>query len=161
MTPEQLNQLKRDYTLVLKAQVKAESSWFRPGTLGNAIDFVARSVFLQQGEDFSHGLGHGVGLRVHEPGARLSPLSRDALHEGMVCSIEPGLYREGQWGIRLENVVEVKSSETPGLLQFESLVWVSWEDELIDWGMLDRWETQYIKLYQKRCLQLGTHTSAD
>ncbi len=151
---------KKVYTIVLKAQLQAEMSVFKAGTLGNAIDQVARGAMLKHGMDFGHGLGHGVGVLVHDPGAgRLSPLSREELHPGVVCSIEPGYYVDGQFGIRLENVAYVAHHPGfHGLLKFKTLVFVSWEEELIERNLLAPDEIQYLDWYQAECKKLGNST---
>lgn len=152
---------KKIYTIVLKAQLQAEISVFKAGTLGNAIDQVARGVMLKHGMDFGHGLGHGVGVLVHDPGAgRLSPLSREELHPGVVCSIEPGYYVDGEFGIRLENVAYVAHHPAyHDFLKFKTLIYVSWEDELIERSLLAPEEIEYLDWYQAECKKYNTCTS--
>jgi Xaa-Pro aminopeptidase len=163
LSSEKQQYYKKIYTIVLKAQLQAEMSVFKAGTLGNAIDQVSRGVMLKYGMDFGHGLGHGVGVLVHDPGAgRLSPQSREELHAGVVCSIEPGYYLDGQYGIRLENVEYVAQHHSfQGLLKFKPLVFVSWEEELIDRDLLAPDELEYLNWYQAECKKLGNHTSID
>lgn len=160
LNDEQKNKYKYYYTLVLKSQISSEKSVFKAGTLGNAIDQCSRGVLLAHGLDFAHGLGHGVGVLVHDPGAgRLSPLSREELHPGVVCSIEPGYYLDGEFGIRLENVVYVAHHpKFTSLLCFKPLVFVGWEEELIDRSILSRDEIAYLDWYQDECKQRGTLT---
>jgi len=164
VSPSHLNQseleiLRFRYTLVLKAQMRAEMSLFKSGLMANSIDHLARTVFSHYGLDFAHGLGHGVGIRVHDPGGRISPSSREYLQEGIVFSIEPGLYVEGEYGIRLENVVSVlKHSIHDQFCYFRPLIRVGWEEELIDFKMLDPLEIEYFNQYQSECAKLGTLT---
>ncbi|WP_374320703.1 M24 family metallopeptidase [Aquabacterium sp.] len=101
---------KRDFTLVLKGTMGLSRMAFPKGTLAPMLDAVARAPLWAQGMDFGHGTGHGVGyfLNVHEGPQSISkaiPTPDHAMQEGMVTSIEPGLYRPGQWGIRIENLV--------------------------------------------------------
>jgi Xaa-Pro aminopeptidase len=101
---------KRDYTLVLRGTLGLSRMRFPQGTLGPMLDAVARAPLWEHGMDFGHGTGHGVGyfLNVHEGPQSISkavPDANMAMQPGMVTSIEPALYRPGQWGIRIENLV--------------------------------------------------------
>ena len=100
-------QLREIYDLVLAAN-KAGIAAVRAGEKGVAIDEIARDLIAQAGhkEHFGHGLGHGVGLEVHE-GPRLSPLSKDTLQAGMTVTVEPGVYLPGLGGVRIEDLVVV------------------------------------------------------
>lgn len=163
LTPQRLQEIKQNYTHVLQAQMRVEMTFFAAGTLGNAMDNIARGFMLTKGKDFGHGLGHGIGIRVHEPGVKLSSLSQEGLFPGMVCSIEPGYYLEKNYGIRLENVVYVTPQSTythlpHHILSFQPLIWVGWEEELIDWSLLSPEESSYLKNYQEHCKKLGTLT---
>ncbi|MBY0468048.1 MAG: aminopeptidase P family protein, partial [Burkholderiaceae bacterium] len=100
----------RDYTLVLKGLIALSRTRFPRGTLSPMLDAIARAPLWQQGLDYGHGTGHGVGyfLNVHEGPQTISkaiPEASMAMQPGMVTSIEPGLYRPGRWGIRIENLV--------------------------------------------------------
>ncbi|MFY7940127.1 MAG: M24B family metallopeptidase, partial [Burkholderiaceae bacterium] len=101
---------KRDYTLVLKGMMALSRTRFPVGTLSPMLDAIARAPMWQDGLDYGHGTGHGVGyfLNVHEGPQSFSrnlPKNNMAMHAGMVTSIEPGVYRPGLWGIRIENLV--------------------------------------------------------
>jgi Xaa-Pro aminopeptidase len=101
---------KRDYTLVLKATMNLSRARFPRGTLSPMLDALARQPLWEHGLDFGHGTGHGVGyfLNVHEGPQSISkavPEPQMAMQPGMITSIEPALYRPGQWGIRIENLV--------------------------------------------------------
>ncbi|MCX7982871.1 MAG: Xaa-Pro peptidase family protein [Syntrophales bacterium] len=104
----------RAYQVVKEAQKKAIEA-VRPGVNASDVDRVAREFISEAGygEFFAHGTGHGIGLEVHEL-PRLSPKSRECLKEGMVITVEPGIYMPGRWGIRLEDMVLV--TETGGRL---------------------------------------------
>lgn len=102
--------LKADYTLVLKSMLKLANLSFKEGTYGSSLDMIVRSDFWAEGKDFRHGTGHGIGylLNVHEGPVRISIGSANKksdviFKEGMVTSDEPGLYIEGEYGIRIEN----------------------------------------------------------
>ncbi|MEJ7138803.1 aminopeptidase P family protein [Amphibiibacter pelophylacis] len=101
---------KRDCTRVLQGMIALSRTVYPVGTPGPMLDAIARAPLWAEGLDFGHGTGHGVGycLNVHEPPQRISkalPRPETALREGMITSIEPGVYREGHWGVRFENLV--------------------------------------------------------
>ena len=120
---------RRDFTLVLKGTMALSRTRFPRGTLSPMLDAIARAPLWAHGIDFGHGTGHGVGyfLNVHEGPQTISkavPEPTMAMEPGMITSIEPGLYREGQWGIRIENLVlNVPAETTPfgEFLAFETL----------------------------------------
>jgi len=95
------------YNLVLEAQLRSIDA-IRPGVLGREVDAAARNVIADggHGDHFGHGLGHGVGIEIHES-LRLNPESETALQPGMVVTVEPGIYVPGQGGVRIEDVVVV------------------------------------------------------
>ena len=123
---------KRDVTLVLRGTIALSRTRFPRGTLSPMLDTIARVPLWEHGLDYGHGTGHGVGyfLNVHEGPQSFSRVIADAtmaMQPGMITSIEPGLYRPGRWGVRVENLVlavpagaEV-SSEFGEFLEFETL----------------------------------------
>ncbi len=124
--------MKRDYTLVLKGTMQLSRTRFPRGTLSPTLDALARAPMWEQGIEFGHGTGHGVGyfLNVHEGPQSISkaiPDANMAMETGMVTSIEPGVYRPGQWGVRIENLVMNVPATTPEgstfgeFLEFETL----------------------------------------
>lgn len=143
----------RDYTLVLKGHIAVATSRFPSGTRGYQIDTLSRQFLWQQCLDFGHGTGHGVGffLCVHEGPARISPFPVDvALKPGMLLTNEPGLYREGKYGIRLENMVLVapdRKNEFGQFLKFETVTLCHFERELMDKALLTAEEIQWIDQY--------------
>jgi Xaa-Pro aminopeptidase len=123
---------KRDVTLVLRGTMALSRTRFPRGTLSPSLDAIARAPLWENGMDFGHGTGHGVGyfLNVHEGPqtfSRTAPEAAMALEPGMITSIEPGVYRPGQWGVRVENLVLNVAVETPekgvfgDMLEFETL----------------------------------------
>jgi Xaa-Pro aminopeptidase len=123
---------RRDYTLVLKGTMALSRTRFPRGTLSPMLDAIARVPLWEHGVDYGHGTGHGVGyfLNVHEGPQSISkviPEPQMAMEPGMITSIEPGLYRPGQWGIRIENLVLNVVAETAEngrfgeFLEFETL----------------------------------------
>jgi Xaa-Pro aminopeptidase len=124
--------MKRDYTLVLKGTLALSRARFPRGTPGPMLDAIARAPLWAEGIEFGHGTGHGVGyfLNVHEGPQTISKAVVDAhmaMEPGMITSIEPGVYRPGQWGVRIENLVMNVPANTPEggtfgeFLEFETL----------------------------------------
>ena len=121
--------MKRDYTLVLKGTIALSRTRFPRGTLSPMLDSIARAPMWAEGLEFGHGTGHGVGyfLNVHEGPQSISKTIPDAtmaMEPGMITSIEPGVYRPGQWGVRIENLVlnvAGPSTEFGEFLDFETL----------------------------------------
>ena len=122
--------MKRDYTLVLKGTMALSRARFPRGTLSPMLDSLARAPLWAEGIEFGHGTGHGVGyfLAVHEGPQSISkaiPDANMAMEPGMITSIEPGVYRPGRWGVRIENLVlnvpAATSEEFGEFLEFETL----------------------------------------
>ena len=145
----------RDYTLVLKAHIAVATARFPATARGYQIDAMARRHLWQQGLDFGHGTGHGVGffLCVHEGPARLSTLPIDiTLKPGMLLTNEPGLYREDQYGIRLENMVLVikdRATQFGSFLKFENMTFCHFERNLVDKAMLNLAEITWLNDYHQ------------
>lgn len=150
---EATEEQKRDYTLVLKGNLALASQRFPEGTCGYQLDALARQYLWQAGMSFSHGTGHGVGFRlnVHEGPQRIStnPLPVP-LVPGMVISDEPGVYKEGRHGIRIENLVcvvpDVKT-EFGQFLSFETLTLCPFERALIVKELLSEQEIKMVDSY--------------
>jgi Xaa-Pro aminopeptidase len=150
-------EMRRHYGLVLKAHIAVATARFPKGTRGQDLDPFARRPLWEAGLDFDHGTGHGVGsyLSVHEGPQRLSRLGTVELEPGMILSNEPGLYLEGHYGIRLENLVLVTALEkiTGGsreMMGFETLTLVPFDRRLIDRKRLLLWELQWLNAYHAR-----------
>jgi len=142
-----------DYTLVLKGHISVATALFPKGTKGFQIDTLSRQYLWQHGMDFGHGTGHGVGffLCVHEGPARISPHPVDVkLEKGMVLTDEPGVYRDGAYGIRLENMIlvdEAFENEFGIFMKFEIMTYCHFERSLIDKNMLSEKERDWINTY--------------
>jgi Xaa-Pro aminopeptidase len=150
-------EMRRHYGLVLKAHIAIATARFPKGTRGQDLDPFARRPLWEAGLDFDHGTGHGVGsyLSVHEGPQRLSRLGTVELEPGMILSNEPGLYREGQYGIRLENLVLVTPPErieggAREMLGFETLTLVPFDRRLIDPKQLLPFELAWLNAYHAR-----------
>lgn len=145
-------ELKRHFTLVLKGHIAVATARFPKGTGGVAIDAFARRHLWANGLDFDHGTGHGVGsyLGVHEGPARISPLSQVPLDPGMILSNEPGYYKTGSHGIRIENLLVVREAAAEGFLEFETITFCPIDRRAIDVGLLDAAERAWIDAYHAR-----------
>ena len=147
---------KKDYTLVLKGHLALCRQRFIKGTCGVHLDVLAKQFLWQNGESYFHGTGHGVGchLNVHEGPMKISSHLIDVpLLPGMVISDEPGVYKEGRHGIRIENLIMVKediSTEFGDFYSFEVLTLVPYEKALIDDTLLSDEEIKQINDYHKR-----------
>lgn len=131
-------QMKKDVTLVVKAMLRLLNARLPIGTTGRQADVVCRSVLWRNECDYGHGTGHGVGcvLNVHEGPVSISPRARDLpLEEGNVLSNEPGLYRSGRWGVRVENMMAVRigsDGEFGRFISFEPLTMIPIDSRLVD-----------------------------
>ena len=149
---------KRDYTLVLKAMIALSVLRFPRGTLSPMLDAIARAPLWAEGLDYGHGTGHGVGyfLNVHEGPQSISkavPEATMAMEPGMITSNEPGLYRNGQWGVRIENLVMNVPALTPEgnsfgeFLEFETLTLCPIDTRCIDKTLMRAEETAWLNRY--------------
>lgn len=142
---------KHTYTQVLKAFIALATSRFPQGTQGIQLDACARQPLWQVGADYQHGTGHGVGhlLGVHEDPPRLSKNApANPLRPGMILSLEPGLYLEGRWGVRIENLAVI-SEQANGFLCFEQLSLVPIDQRPIVRGLLTHAECQWLNRYHE------------
>lgn len=151
---EPSTEMRRHFTLVLKGHIAIDRTVFPVGTSGAQIDAFARAPLWQAGLDFDHGTGHGIGsfLCVHEGPARIAKSGTVPLKHGMILSNEPGYYKPGSHGIRIENLVIVKEIETPeggerDLMGFENITRVPLDRRLIVTAMLDEKERAWIDAY--------------
>jgi Xaa-Pro aminopeptidase len=143
------------YTAVLRGMVAVSRARFPKGVAGAHIDALARQFLWQQGLDYDHGTGHGVGaaLCVHEGPVRISRASDMALEPGMILSNEPGYYREGAFGIRIENLIAVRTVEAEqgrDMLGFETLTLCPIDMRAVDRTALSRDEIAWIDTYHAR-----------
>lgn len=147
---------KRDYTLVLKGTLALSRTRFPRGTLSPMLDAIARAPIWEHGLEYGHGTGHGVGyfLNVHEGPQSISKAIPDpamAMEPGMITSIEPGLYRPGEWGVRIENLVmNVASPVTNAFgefLEFETLTLCPIDTRCIDRSLLRADEIAWLNGY--------------
>ncbi|MCC6807603.1 MAG: M24 family metallopeptidase [Deltaproteobacteria bacterium] len=141
---------KRYYTLTLKAAIAGMRARIPVGTRGDQLDAIVRAPLWAQGLNYNHGTGHGVGINVHEFPPRIGTTGTAALEEGMVFSIEPGVYLERFGGIRIENLCTLERiTGVPGYLQVRPLTFSPLDQRLIERKLLNEeeraWLAQYLR----------------
>ena len=147
---------KRDCTRVLKGVIALSRAHFPRGILSPLLDSIARAPIWADGVDYGHGTGHGVGyfLNVHEGpqviAYQAAPAPQTAMQPGMITSIEPGTYKPGRWGVRIENLVlnrEAGSSEFGTFLKFETLTMCPIDKRCLEPSLLTRDEVEWLDAY--------------
>lgn len=147
------------FTRVLQGMIAISATRFPRGLAGRDIDALARTALWRAGLDYDHGTGHGVGayLSVHEGPQRISRISDVPLDEGMILSNEPGYYREGAFGIRIENLIVVEKAPSLGddrdHLSFETLTFVPIDRRLVDRALMAPWEIEWLNSYHHTVLE--------
>lgn len=153
---------KRDYTLVLKGHISLATLKFPSGTRGNQMELLARRALWEYGLNYGHGTGHGVGffLNVHEGpqafGSGVSGKAATVFKPGMFTSNEPGFYKTGEYGIRIENLVlcvEDQQTEYGDFLKFETLTLFPIATTLIDFSLLTKDEVNWLNSYHAEVLE--------
>ncbi|MEN0000542.1 MAG: aminopeptidase P family protein [Pseudomonadota bacterium] len=154
---EPTDEYKRHFTLVLKGMIAISLAKFPVGTRGVDLDPLARSALWAHGLDYGHGTGHGIGsyLAVHEGPQSISRRSTVALETGMIISNEPGYYKTGSHGIRIENLVYVKPAKTPkdgeiAVHSFETLTLCPIDRRLVAKSLLSKDERRWLNRYHAR-----------
>ncbi|ETI64987.1 X-Pro aminopeptidase [Sphingobium sp. C100] len=159
-TPTQ--EMRDRFTLVLKGHIALARAIFPKGTRGGQLDILARQYLWAQGLDYAHGTGHGVGsfLSVHEGPQRIATFGGgdEPLVAGMILSNEPGYYKTGAYGIRIENLVLVEERAIAGaekeMLGFETLTFAPIDRALIDTGLLSAEERGWVDSYHGKVLEV-------
>jgi Xaa-Pro aminopeptidase len=161
-TPE----MKDRFTRVLKGHIALCAAVFPEGTRGSQLDTLARQFLWQAGVDYAHGTGHGVGsyLSVHEGPQRISPVGSsqaggdEPLRAGMILSNEPGYYKTGEYGIRIENLILVAPREVEGaekkLLGFDTLTFAPIDRALVEVALLTAEERAWLNNYHAQVLEV-------
>lgn len=157
-------QAKRDYTYVLKGHLALGHIQWPRGTRGNQLDALAKQYMWQAGITFGHGTGHGVGhfLGCHEgPQSIRKDMNPNVLEPGQICSNEPGIYRTGEWGIRIENLVACEPAPRTDacttddeFLRWETLTLCYYDTALIDFSLLTPQEIEWLNRYHERVYSL-------
>ena len=167
-------EMRDRFTRVLKGHIAIATAVFPKGTRGSQLDSFARRPLWEAGLDYAHGTGHGVGsfLAVHEGPQRISPVGSgqsggdEPLQAGMIISNEPGYYKTGEYGIRIENLVLVVPREIEGaekeMLGFETLTFAPIDRRLIDAQMLEPEELVWLNCYHAHVLaKIGPQLQGD
>jgi len=150
------DEMKKDYTLVLKGHIALATACFPKETIGMQLDILARQFLWKNGTNYLHGTGHGVGyfLNVHEGPQNIRLNYNPATLElGMVTSNEPGLYRSGKYGIRIENltlVVPYQTTEFGDFYAFETLTLCPIDLKLIDFSLMNQFEIDWLTDYHQK-----------
>ena len=151
-------EMRDRFTRVLKGHIALATAKFPEGTTGSALDAFARRPLWEAGLDYDHGTGHGVGsyLSVHEGPQNISkrPIGQ-ALKPGMICSNEPGFYKTGEYGIRIENLVVVsEGKDLPGgerkMMEFETITLAPIDLALVEPKLLSEEERGWLNAYHAR-----------
>ncbi len=148
-------EMRERFTLVLKGHIALALARFPQGTTGGQLDILARLPLYLRGLDYGHGTGHGVGsfLGVHEGPQRIAKAGSDEpLQPGMICSNEPGYYKENEYGIRIENLIYVTDPEPIengdiDMMGFENLTWAPIHKSLVDIHLLTPTEVAWLDDY--------------
>ena len=157
-------EMKERFTRVLKGHIALATVMFPEGTTGQALDSFARRPLWDAGLDYDHGTGHGVGsfLSVHEGPQNISKRQvAQALKPGMIVSNEPGYYKAGEYGIRIENLIVVTELPAmPGgeraMMGFETITLAPIDLNLVDVGLLDQHEARWLNAYHARVREVLT-----
>jgi Xaa-Pro aminopeptidase len=162
-------EMKDRFTRVLQGHIAVARALFPEGTRGSQLDSFARQYLWRAGVDYAHGTGHGVGsfLAVHEGPQRISPVGSaqpggdEPLKAGMIISNEPGYYKTGEYGIRIENLVLVVPAGAEGgfepekkLLGFETLTFAPIDRNLIETDLLSAAERKWVDDYHEGVLRI-------
>jgi Xaa-Pro aminopeptidase len=160
---------KRDFTIVLKGTIALSRAHFPRGIRSPMLDAIARAPIWEAGADYGHGTGHGVGyfLNVHEGPQVISHYAPaepyTAMEDGMITSIEPGLYRPGKWGVRIENLVmnePAGKTDFGDFLKFETLTLCPVDTRCIDLTLLRDDERAWLNDYHATVLErVSPHVS--
>jgi Xaa-Pro aminopeptidase len=139
--------IKNVFTKVLKGHIAVYQTNLKKDNVGKKIDLRARKYLKKDGLDYAHGTGHGVGffLNVHEGPQSISKFNSVQLKEGMIISNEPGYYKKGHYGIRIENLIFIKKDKND--IFFENLTLAPIEKDLINYNLLTRDEKDYLFKY--------------
>tara|TARA_Y100000758_G_scaffold259689_1_gene197479 strand:+ start:322 stop:2019 length:1698 start_codon:yes stop_codon:yes gene_type:complete len=144
---KQKNSIKDKFTKVLKGHIAVATSNLKKFNTGKKVDVKARQFLKKDGLDYAHGTGHGVGFfsNVHEGPQSITKINTVKLEEGMIVSNEPGYYKKGHYGIRIENLVYIKKINSK--LYFENLTLAPIEKDLINFNLLTNKEKNYLFEY--------------
>lgn len=145
-------ELKKDYTAVLKAHIALATAKFGPQTEAKELDSMARKIINKNDQNYTHATGHGVGKLIVHAYPTISSSSADILKVGMQITNEPGIYKTGQYGIRLESM-HIVAMQSPWEFYFKYLSFIPFEAKLIDFSILSRKEKAWLSEFHELCYQ--------
>ena len=151
-------EMKDRFTRVMKGHIALARARFKPETTGAALDNLARQPLIDEGLNFGHGTGHGVGcfMCVHEESTGISPRSQVPFRPGMLVSNEPGYYIEGHFGIRHENLILCQEDNESGDYYFETISCVPFDLRGIDWDLITEDEKEWLENYHRHVFETLT-----
>ena len=168
---ELTDEMRRDFTLVMAGHFRLMNAVFKAGTTGAQLDLIAREPLYRHGLDFNHGTGHGIGyiLNVHEGPQRIGPARPGVvsvpIEPGMVTSDEPGIYREGKYGIRTESIILAvphKETEFGAFYAFDCLTWAPIDRDAIDPAYLSEEDLAAVNEYHREVYEkVAPHLSEE
>ncbi len=164
---EVTDEMKADYTLTLRSMIGLSTAYFLQGTTGKQLDIFARGVLWRNKQDYKCGTGHGVGhfLSVHEGPQSVSQKGEYVFAPNMLVTNEPGVYKAGKYGIRLENTIvskEIETNEDGTFLGFETISWFPFDLDCVNADLMEKWEINWLNEYHKTTFdKLSKHLNAD
>ena len=148
-------EMKDRFTRVMKGHIALATVRFSTETDGTALDNLARQPLIDEGLNFAHGTGHGVGcfMCVHEESSSISPRGKSPFKHGMLVSNEPGYYKEGEFGIRHENLILCQEDKETGELYFDTVTVVPFDVRGIDWELMTDGEREWLENYHRHVFE--------
>ncbi len=161
------SEMKADYTLTLRSMIGLTTANFLQGATGKQLDIFARGVMWRNKQDYKCGTGHGIGhfLSVHEGPQSVSSRGDYVFVPNMLVTNEPGVYKAGKFGIRLENTIvckEVETNEDGTFLGFETISWFPFDLDCVNIALMEKWEIDWLNEYHKTTFEkLSKHLNAE
>ncbi len=160
-------EMKADYTLTLRSMIGLSTANFLQGATGKQLDIFARGVMWRNKQDYKCGTGHGIGhfLSVHEGPQSVSSRGDYVFAPNMLITNEPGVYKAGKFGIRLENTIvckEVETNDDGTFLGFETISWFPFDLDCVNIALMEKWEIEWLNEYHKTTFEkLSKHLNED
>ncbi len=148
------DEMKADYTLTLRSMIGLSTAYFLQGATGKQLDIFARGVMWRNKQDYKCGTGHGIGhfLSVHEGPQSVSSRGDYVFTPNMLVTNEPGVYKAGKFGVRLENTIvckEIETNDDGTFLGFETISWFPFDLDCVNKDLMEQWEINWLNEYHK------------